>query len=192
MKKVTEFSVRLKNERNRLGWTQQELAKEVHLTMQTISSYELGTKYPGLDSIIAISEKLNVSIDYLCGEDKPKIKTESLYEAVQFLDCLNDYLTCETLVEELAYPNSTVEDVMLNNDNEFPNARFVTNIKIYNLCLSKYILKKERMQKLLETKVINKDMYDSWHNSEVVKLKEIPLGNGEMKCSLNELHTQSF
>ncbi|WP_051531110.1 helix-turn-helix domain-containing protein [Clostridiisalibacter paucivorans] len=61
------FSHRLKQLREYLGLTQDELAKQLNLTQSTISYYESGRKMPTLQNAIIIAKLLNTSLDYLVG-----------------------------------------------------------------------------------------------------------------------------
>lgn len=60
-----EFNKILKNERTRNKLNQQDLAERLHVTRQTVSKWENGLTYPNLDTLIAISEILNVPTDTL-------------------------------------------------------------------------------------------------------------------------------
>lgn len=71
------FAERLKSARNKKHLSQAELAKGVGVSAATISSYETpnGTKIPALDKAVAIADFLEVSLDWLCGEDnQTKVK----------------------------------------------------------------------------------------------------------------------
>ncbi|BDR56030.1 helix-turn-helix domain-containing protein [Xylocopilactobacillus apis] len=64
-----EFNKRLQNQRKLLNLTQKEVAENLHVTQQTISSWENGRSYPDLDSLINLSEMYQVSLDVLLKED---------------------------------------------------------------------------------------------------------------------------
>jgi len=61
------------------GLSQAELAKQVHVTRQTVSRWEGGKTEPDVDTLIAIAKIFGVSLDYLCGADevlRPERKEE--------------------------------------------------------------------------------------------------------------------
>ena len=59
----------LKKKRNELGITQQELADELFVTRQTVSRWENNLSYPNLDTLVEISNILDLSLDeFLKGE----------------------------------------------------------------------------------------------------------------------------
>lgn len=64
---ILMFSHRLKQLREDLGLTQDELAKQLNLTQSTIAYYESGRKMPTLENAIIIAKLLNSSLDYLVG-----------------------------------------------------------------------------------------------------------------------------
>ena len=68
---VKMFSERLKAARTAKHISQADLAKAVGVSAATISSYETvnGAKIPSLDKAEAIADKLDVSLDWLCGKD---------------------------------------------------------------------------------------------------------------------------
>lgn len=63
------IGVKIKMIREAFDLTQEQLGKELHLTRQTISSWENGKSYPGITDILSISNKYNVSLDELMKED---------------------------------------------------------------------------------------------------------------------------
>lgn len=66
------FSEALKSLRENNGYTQEQLAKSLHVTKATISHYELGASNPSIDMLIQIADIFDVSLDYLMGRTKTK------------------------------------------------------------------------------------------------------------------------
>lgn len=95
------FSCRLKQLRESLGMTQDELAKKLNLTQSTIAYYENGKKMPTLENAIIITNLLNTSLDYLVGvsdcQNTENIKeSEDIYCSDAILDDISN-LSCESL-----------------------------------------------------------------------------------------------
>lgn len=63
------FSLRLKNLRKNMGYTQKDFAKLLNIGQTTIANYENGTRVPDISKIAEIADLFNVSIDYLYGRD---------------------------------------------------------------------------------------------------------------------------
>lgn len=63
------FGERLQQNRNNLNLTQQDIADKMHVSRQTISSWERGNSYPDINSLISLSDYYQVSLDVLLKED---------------------------------------------------------------------------------------------------------------------------
>lgn len=63
------FGERLQQKRADLGLTQQNIADKMHVSRQTISSWERGNSYPDINSLIKLSDYYQVSLDILLKED---------------------------------------------------------------------------------------------------------------------------
>ena len=63
---------RIKNLREDNDWTQEDLAKRIHVTKSTISKIESGGQTLASDQLIAIAQALNARVEYLlCMDDDP-------------------------------------------------------------------------------------------------------------------------
>ncbi|MBU5626509.1 helix-turn-helix domain-containing protein [Oscillibacter sp. MSJ-2] len=67
-----EFAKRLKQYRNEMGYTQEEMAMVLGITTRGYRNYELGTREPNLSFLVSLADKLNVSMDNLIGREFPK------------------------------------------------------------------------------------------------------------------------
>ncbi|MGX7163658.1 helix-turn-helix domain-containing protein [Enterococcus massiliensis] len=80
---------KIKEQRLKKGWTQEQLGQLLNVSRPTISSWEIGRNYPDLETIIAISDLFGISLDHLLREDKEmakdttkKIKNGRIYKYV--------------------------------------------------------------------------------------------------------------
>ncbi|MEQ6355210.1 helix-turn-helix transcriptional regulator [Lysinibacillus sp. M3] len=64
------FQQRLKIARKNKKYTQEELAELVVTTKATISNYENGYSSPSIEMLLLLSAKLDVSVDYLLGNEE--------------------------------------------------------------------------------------------------------------------------
>ncbi|BDR57933.1 helix-turn-helix domain-containing protein [Xylocopilactobacillus apicola] len=64
------FNERLRSQRKLLHFTQEYVAKEIGVTRAAYSAYESGKRQPNFLILINIAQLLNVSIDYLLGNNK--------------------------------------------------------------------------------------------------------------------------
>lgn len=67
MDKNKTISERIKNERNRMGINQAQLAKEAKITPAAVSQIEKGIRTPSLPVLQRIANVFSVSMDYLSG-----------------------------------------------------------------------------------------------------------------------------
>ena len=70
------FSKRLKELRKKNKFTQQQLGKMIGVTKVSICCYENGTRTPTLDTLIDITNCLNVELPYLLGVEHFAIAEE--------------------------------------------------------------------------------------------------------------------
>lgn len=63
---LAEKLVSLRKEK---GWTQMELAGELHVSRQAISRWEVGDAMPGMDNLKILSELYEVSVDFLLNDN---------------------------------------------------------------------------------------------------------------------------
>jgi transcriptional regulator with XRE-family HTH domain len=69
------FGEKLKTERNKKGWSQEELAEKLFVSRQSVSKWENGQNYPGIEIIIKISDLFGLTIDELLRSDEELTKT---------------------------------------------------------------------------------------------------------------------
>lgn len=63
------FGERLNNIRKQRGFTAQQMADSLTVTIRTYRHYESEHSYPSLETLVKIADLLDVSIDYLLGRD---------------------------------------------------------------------------------------------------------------------------
>lgn len=82
-----ELAVRLKEQRNRIGLSQEEMAERIFVSRQTISNWETDRTYPDVQSLLLLSELFETSIDELVKGD-----VENMEKVIQ-----NDWKTMSRL-----------------------------------------------------------------------------------------------
>lgn len=69
------FSSRLSALRKERNISTRALASEIGISQQAISQFENGATYPHVNTLTALADYFNVSLDYLCGRsDNPERK----------------------------------------------------------------------------------------------------------------------
>lgn len=67
---MQDLGLKIKELREKNGWSQEELGRKVNKSKSTISLYESDGLYPPGDVLIELAFLFNVSLDYLVGIDK--------------------------------------------------------------------------------------------------------------------------
>ncbi|RHW46010.1 transcriptional regulator [Bombilactobacillus bombi] len=83
---------RIKEEGEKRGWTQNDLAELLNVSRQSVSKWEIGTAYPDIERLIQISDLFQVSLDSLIkGDEKfqKKIKVQNPQVGMTFWDFLS-------------------------------------------------------------------------------------------------------
>lgn len=150
---------RLKISRVSQKLTQRQLAEKVNITAATISAYEKATKNPSLEIISLIADELNVSIDWLCGNEngsaKPKTYSTVILNIVRALDYV-------------CYSVETITEENLCGVDEFVVDKHA-DIRIYDAVLQKFLFDLQKMVKLLNDGTIDRDILNSWIDGQLKK-----------------------
>lgn len=68
------FAEKLKTERMKRGWSQEELAAKLFVSRQSVSKWGNGQNYPSIEVIIKISDLFGLTIDELLTSDEEVTK----------------------------------------------------------------------------------------------------------------------
>ena len=69
-----EIGKKIKQKRTELGITQEVLAERLNVARSTISNWEIGRNYPDIQTIVLLSDELDISLDELLKGDKVVVK----------------------------------------------------------------------------------------------------------------------
>lgn len=64
------FGCELKKAREQRGWSQEYLAKQIHVSRQSISKWETGKNYPSIEVLISLSDLFGITVDELLRSDE--------------------------------------------------------------------------------------------------------------------------
>ncbi|WP_410981586.1 helix-turn-helix domain-containing protein [Bacillus cereus] len=76
------FSERLKEEREKRNWSQNDLAEKIHVSRQSVSKWETGKNYPSIEIIIHLSDLFGITIDELLRSDE-ELKQKVIQDSKQ-------------------------------------------------------------------------------------------------------------
>ncbi|MEF3305378.1 helix-turn-helix domain-containing protein [Paenibacillus sp. GYB003] len=68
------FAEKLKTERKKKGWSQEDLAEKLFVSRQSVSKWENGQNYPSIEIIIKVSDLFGVTVDELLRSDEELTK----------------------------------------------------------------------------------------------------------------------
>ena len=68
---------KIKEQRLKKGWTQEQLAGLLNVSRSAVSSWEVSRNYPDLEMIVALSDLFDISLDQLLREDTEMTKAVS-------------------------------------------------------------------------------------------------------------------
>lgn len=66
---IMDLGTKIKVQRERKHWSQQELADQIHISRQSISKWEQNRALPSITNIIMMSNLFNMSLDELMKDD---------------------------------------------------------------------------------------------------------------------------
>ena len=90
---TSTFGKNMKSLRKIKGYTQEQLAVILNTTRSCISNYELGNRQPDNETISAVADFFNVSIDFLMGRSTIAFSFKSdddLHQMQQIIDTANN------------------------------------------------------------------------------------------------------
>ena len=139
---MAEFGEKLRKAREEKGITQQTLAEKVFVTRQTISRYETGERYPDIIILKQLASVLEVSTDYLLGDEEivqvveknPIIEKPILNNMVIFLYSIIVFAYTIFLINQLPM-SSFIEETIQNGGSYL---WVVLALQILTICLFIY------------------------------------------------------
>ena len=85
-KSIYAIGERIRRRRKEIGWTQKDLAQRTGTSYKYIGHVETGIKFPSLEMLILLARELDVSLDWLIGEDEADDPEEAfLKEVTEFM-----------------------------------------------------------------------------------------------------------
>ena len=94
--------IQIESLRRKMGWSQAELARRLHISPSSVGMYEQGRREPSIDILVALAKEFGVTIDYLvtghvCPATDSRIITqaEHILEALEHIADFLDVLRAE-------------------------------------------------------------------------------------------------
>ena len=126
MEHTTEnFGKKLRCLRKLKGYTQEQLAQILNTTRSCISNYELGNRQPDNETVTAVADFFDVSIDYLMGRSEVSLSVKT-----------------NKNLKDLQKINDAAESISEINLNRFPPKAKCMILEFYE-----YLLRKDMRNK---------------------------------------------
>ena len=182
------FGERLKEARNRKGYTQNELSEITGISKIMISSYEnpnsKSSKNPTLNNVYMLANALDVSIDYLCG-NKPKMTYADVFNFFLEYDKLCkisinviDLTQHDTVVSNYFHTLSEFTQNFIENRNSYIDGVPPINspfINFGNNDFDKILIDWLKIKNLVNDGTLDDEIYKIWLNNTLKKCVEIPV-----------------
>lgn len=147
------FAIRMKEARSKKEMSQAELSRITGIAPATLSSYEKG-KNPPIDKAALIAKSLNVSLDWICGNDTK----ENVSEEVPFSDIAKTLLFL-LKINGISYAAGKVNEFGYIPEEETLGYIFIDSYAIYNF-LNEFL----RIRNILED-----DSYPQYLKNGLIK-----------------------
>lgn len=153
MEKTNAFAERLKQIREEKKMTQKAFSEYLDIKQQTLSGYEIGKISPSLEVALTIAQKLEVSLDWLCG-----LSNERNNSAKRFG-------TYGEAFQQLVKIDKTIR---INVNQTTLGGEYQPVITFNGDYIVRAFLKDwGKMLTLLHDKIIDESLYDLWVNQQV-------------------------
>lgn len=177
-----EFARRLKNAIAQKGLTQAGLAEMVGTTAANMSNYVRGKAFPPIDILVEIAEKLEVSLDELCGiaNQNKDFELKTYGDVAQSVICILNAIPHKCDIETIQVTESQCMGTEFNGDyGEIPYYGDVeVAIPVISFRVGEmrtFITDLMKIRNLLVEKTLDLEFYDRWLNGRIQALKKIPL-----------------
>lgn len=111
------FGEKLKIERSKKSWSQEELAERLFVSRQAVSKWENGQNYPSIEVIIKISDLFGLTIDELLRSDE-ELKKKVIDDSKQLANPQLKFLFDLVFFAGLAVMLTKIGILILNRQTE--------------------------------------------------------------------------
>lgn len=159
MQANNNFGEKLQSLRRQMGLTQKEFAELLDIPQPSVSAYENSRNSPTMEVLIAMAQKCNVSLDWLCGLSPAPNSISTLGDIARFL-----YMLCELneVGLEIEIHDRLPNDLETEEDKWFTRLTIYGNDKKhkYNSDLCNIIRSIKNDVEDLESFSVSKEIYD--------------------------------
>ena len=180
-KTMSIFSVRLKTARTAKNMTLKDLQQKAGVSSATVNSYSTGKTLPTVDIAVKIAAALDVSLDFLCGNDNvTPLKTydvATIGDVARSIDRIlarnGDTAFDSANSEEFIAVLSVWRDEVKDAEHDMQQVVHNALLKIDCKPLFEFFEKRETMRKICGTRQEEKEMLQAWETMQLQHLDEM-------------------
>lgn len=98
-----EIAAQIRKHRKEKGLSQEDLAREIFVSRQTVSNWENEKSYPDIHSLLLLSSLFNISVDELIKGDVAEMKQEVNREKIEQFNSESAIFTVLLIVSVIAF-----------------------------------------------------------------------------------------
>lgn len=150
------FSERLKSLRLELNMTQKEFAEKIGVTAAALSAYENNQKNPSIAVAKRISEKFNISLDWLCGLNEQKNKDNKILTYADMFRLIIKLCDTDSFFGDWSIEYIEDKDPFLNE------TEIYASLRNYDETIVLFFKDWQQMHSLYKANTIDKHLYNLW------------------------------
>lgn len=155
------FANRLKKIRLARDMSQAELGRKTGITAATLSAYEKGLKTPNLSSAVELARALNISIDWLCGEEYESLTIRKT-NYIKFEDIANAIIWLSTnICGRIDIVNNYIEVVDPDTGVEYDTYESVAHLIFTQKEIVELLSGLMKLKQLYDEEILSLDLYNS-------------------------------
>lgn len=173
------ISEKIKEQRLKNNWTQEDLAQLLNVSRPAVSSWEVGRNYPDLETIIAMSDIFDISLDELLKGDKKvveKISEDTTVRKIQSKKIKSlIFLIVLLIIIGLVLGYKSIENVDISTSNQVKEVTILkngdmvvdTSIPFYR-SMSSYMSTRDDSSKTIEVVIGYSFDWSMKHNESIL------------------------
>ncbi len=176
------FAERLKTARTAKNMTLKDLQQKAGVSAATINSYSTGKTLPTVDIAVKIAAALDVSLDFLCGNDNVKpartYDVATLGDVARSIDRIlardgEEVLNCATDGKFVAGLSVWRDEVVISAECDMQRGEYDSSLKIDCKPLFDFFEKRETMRRICGSSQEEQEMLHAWEKVQLQHLDEM-------------------
>ena len=147
------YAKRIKELRLKRQLTQLEVAAELGIAGPSYAAYESGKTSPSINTLIKIAQMYGVTLDWICGIEKPKDDPTLYSDVIERLVAIDHAIPLKIVASQAINPNPESDDV--------ENA-YWTAVVFEDHFMNRFLKELKKMLDLSRSGTIDDDLFRLW------------------------------